>query len=141
MLVSQTDLQVALNEFIKLISISALRNLATLGALIMVLSVVTGTFTQQALQTIPCQKVNPNGKASIPIAQGGTTLRGLQVPSSQSVPEYELTTDLRASLMSGISASNPTNSRPFHQPVPREIVRSKPQTGSPTHHLHSASSA
>lgn len=73
----------------------------------MVLSVVTGTFTQQALQTTSCQRVNPQGKASIPVAQGGTTLNGLQ-RTSHSDSLFELTTDLRASLIAGLSESKLT---------------------------------
>ncbi|KAF3764512.1 hypothetical protein M406DRAFT_330849 [Cryphonectria parasitica EP155] len=51
-------------------------NLATLGSTITLLSIVIGTFTQQAIQTASCQNPGSTGQAFIPIAQ--TSLRGLE---------------------------------------------------------------
>lgn len=84
-------------------------NLATLGSIMMVLSVVVGTLTQQAIQTVPCQKASSNGIASVPIAQ--TSLKGIEANSgSGSGKTYLLAKDLKASLIAGFAGARQPNS-------------------------------
>lgn len=75
----------------------------------MVFSVVIGTFTQQALRTISCRKVDLQGLASMPIAQGGSSLQGLQ-KTSPNDGLYELNTDLRASIIAALTGMQSSNS-------------------------------
>lgn len=42
--------------------------LPLLSALVMVLSITVGPFTQQALKTVPCRKAGSSGSASLPVA-------------------------------------------------------------------------
>lgn len=80
------------------------RNLATLGALMTVLAAVIGTFSQQALQTVLCQKRSSEGQASIPIAQTLAGLRGLQ-PFGNEIENFTLDTDLKVALIAGLASS------------------------------------
>lgn len=71
----------------------------------MVLSVMIGTITQQAIQTVSCQRSNPNGVASLPIAH--TSLKSVD---STSAIGFFLSTDLKASLIAGLAGVGQTNS-------------------------------
>lgn len=86
-------------------------NLATFGSIIMILSIVVGTLTQQAIQTVPCQKFSPNGTASVPIAQ--TSLKGVEATAAGT---HLLTKDLKASLIAGLAGMRQPNSIPPHCP-------------------------
>lgn len=66
---------------------------------------MVGTLTQQAIQTVPCQKSSPNGTASVPIAQ--TSLKGVEATSART---HLLTKDLKASLIAGLAGMRQPNS-------------------------------
>lgn len=80
-----------------------------MGALITILSIVISTFTQQAIETVSCQRSNPgSGKASIPIAQ--TSLRGVQRTEALGHYPASLNNGLKASIIGGLAGSRSPNS-------------------------------
>ncbi|KAK8004984.1 hypothetical protein PG990_011021 [Apiospora arundinis] len=82
--------------------------LATLGAMITVLSTVISIFAQQALQTVPCQNPTGHGIASVPIAQ---TLAPFGETGKVGGPEYQLglSLNLKAALVAGLVGSKSPN--------------------------------
>ncbi|KAF6818882.1 hypothetical protein CPLU01_13171 [Colletotrichum plurivorum] len=52
----------------KLLWVARSSTLSTLAALITILSMAVGPFTQQAAGTVPCQRIVPGARASLPIA-------------------------------------------------------------------------
>lgn len=64
-----------------------------------------GTLTQQAIQTVPCQKSSSNGIALLPIAQA--SLKCVEATSDR---VHFLTRDLKASLIAGLSGVQQPNS-------------------------------
>lgn len=87
-----------------------IRNLATLGATITVLSVVIGAFTQQTIETVSCQKPRPNAQAFIPVAQASTrAFRNGQYFGADD-GSHDTDAGLRASLIAGLAGLRSPNS-------------------------------
>ncbi|KAK8023737.1 hypothetical protein PG993_011803 [Apiospora rasikravindrae] len=83
--------------------------LATFGTIITVFSTIISTFSQQAVQTVSCQKPALQGKASVPIAQTIGGRGGLQqLDSDEPIPMLSM--DLRLALIAGLAGVKSPNS-------------------------------
>ncbi|KAK8074140.1 hypothetical protein PG994_005039 [Apiospora phragmitis] len=82
-------------------------SLAMFGAIITVLSTVISIFSQQALQTVSCQRPTLQGRASVPIAQTLVGLEGMQpIHAKSNINYYQPGIDLLSAPIAGLAGSS-----------------------------------
>ncbi|KAF7550659.1 hypothetical protein G7046_g7949 [Stylonectria norvegica] len=74
--------------------------LATAAALVTIISLAIGPFTQQAIRTVACQQVVPGPRASIPIAH---SLPGSDTFFQYQAGDFELGAGLKGAMINGLA--------------------------------------
>ncbi|KAI1498329.1 hypothetical protein F5X99DRAFT_394002 [Biscogniauxia marginata] len=88
---------------IKLLFIAPTNFVGVLGALITILSLGLGPFTQQAIRSVTCPQVLPDMQASIPVSHYVPGYGGLYSPNPGI---FDIPTDMKGAMVNGIA--NPT---------------------------------